>query len=259
MVDGTAMHFMLQAQPGSERISRRDVKSIYEATLTVLEEVEQYVTGADAKADWRWAEDYRVPLVATVNGLDHSTLERIAHTAQDAFDQAQNDSVSGSEVQLSDKAMKAIGRILKLLDHVDSITVESDGRARTTIESAKIVQAVGQRRRRVYSSIEGHLVTLSDRGTSIAGRVVEGGTGQPVWCHFPVELAEEVSGLFRRNIVVSGMVAYDAHGSPVTVIEIDSVEPRERDVSLASMVGAAPSLLGGRTVEEFIQAMRVND
>ena len=253
-----AVTFILDAETGEDPIRKRDVRELYNATLALLQTVEHAMTGQTA-AEWAWFEDYHLPLMASVNGQDHPTLQRIAHAAHDALvgSSAEEPPAARDAPEFGEPVQKAVNRILRVLKRVDSITFQAEGRPEARIERVNLTEVVGRTHvRRVYSTVEGRLVTLSDRTTSIYGRIIEIGTARRVWCRIPVELNDEVSALFRHNVIASGMVAYDNGGNASSITDIDRIENRPRESALTTLIGAAPTLLGDRTTEEFLQELR---
>ena len=261
MPESTTVILYIDAESGGEPIRRKDIQTLFTSAQALLEEIEEEITGAPPQAEWRWAEDYHLPLTASVNGVDAATLNRIAVTAHEVFEQARRE---GRKVQwpqeFTERAKRSVQNMLRVLKRIEAIEVTSNGRV-TRIESAEISETVGRQRvRRVLSTVEGHLSTLSDRGTYIYGRLIEHGTGAHVWCHFPNEFADDISGLFRHHrVIVLGYVTYDDKGHPTSVTHVEQVRERERSEPLPSFIGVAPSITGGRTVEDFIQVMRDDD
>ena len=259
MPDATTVQFVLEAQMGEQPIRGNDTRELWNATRALLNEVEQFITGESAQAHWDWADDYHMPLVASANGVNYSTLETIAVTARELLGRTQ----SGEMVAVTpglEGARKAANRILRILDRVEAIVVRTDDGEETRIDSAVISERVGKQKvRRVYSSVEGHLAMLSDRGSYIAGRIIEHSSGRSILARFSPDLADSVSTMFKHNVLAYGMVAYDGGGYPTSIVEIREIEQRDRNVSLAESIDTARSLIGPMGLDEILELMRPSD
>lgn len=241
-------------------IRRQDVITLISGVEQVLTEIEASVTGEAPQATWMWGDDeYHLPLTASVNGISLPTLSRVADTFREGFAQAALDGEIEWSVDLSEQGRAAARRILRTLDHLDALVISTGPdpiAPPVRIESAQVSERVGRRLRRTRSTVEGHLASLSDRGTYIRGRIVERGTNVSVVCHFPLEMANQVSQLFRQNALVAGDVAYDEEGNPRSVIPVAEIEGRGREGPLADFIGSAPSILGERGLEDLLRKIR---
>ena len=242
-------------------IRRQDVIVLTEAVERVLREIETSVTGEAAQATWVWGEDeYHLPLTASVNGLTLPTLSMVAETFRDGFAQAADGGAIDWPIDLSEGGREAARRVLKTLDHLDTLIISTGpdpAGPPVRIESAQVSQQVGRRRlRRVRSTVEGHVASLSDRGSYIRGRVVERGTRVSVTCRFPLDMAEQVALIFRSNALLTGDVAYDDDGRPKSIAPVTEIQTRDPDVRLTDFFGVAPGIQGGRSLDEFLHELR---
>ena len=246
--------FLIDAQVGEQPLTRADVQRLLDNTFALLREIETAVTNEPPHAVWRVGEEYRLPLVASPNGLDASTLMRVATAAQAAF--GVETDTSAPTIHISAKARASIAAIRKIVEKLDELTIQV-GDVPITVEPEPSDASIRERVPRVLSTVEGHLATISDRGTYIYARLVEQGTNRRVGCRFSTELKERVASLFgHTNVIVTGMVAYDADGAPMSIVDVESVEERPEGPPLESFIGSTPGLLGGLTFEQFVQEMR---
>ena len=242
-------------------IRRKDVQTLFNGFEKVLREIEASITGEAPRATWVWGEEeYRLPLTASANGVPFPTLTRVGEMLWEGFDQATEGGTIEWPVDLSDQGRKAAQRILKTLDRLDALTITTGpdpSRPPIRIESAEVSDRVGRPRlRRAPSTVEGYLASLSDRVSYIRGRVIERGTRVNVICYFPLDLEEQVSPLFRHNVILSGETAYDDDGNPRSVFPVVEIEGRERTTPLVDFIGSAPSILGERELDGFLRELR---
>ena len=240
-------------------IRRDDVRTLFNGLEEVLKEIEASITGEAARATWVWGEEeYHLPLTASANGVPFPTLTRVGEAFREGFGQATQGGAIEWPVDLSDQGRRAAQRILKTLDRLDALTITTDpSRPPIRIESAEVSDRVGRPRlRRAPSTVEGHLASLSDRVSYIWGRVIERGTRVNVICHFPLDLGEQVSPLFRHNVILSGETAYNDDGYPHSVVPVVEIEGRERTTPLVDFIGSAPSILGERELDGFLRELR---
>ena len=244
-------------------IRRQDIVTLTNAVEQVLREIEMSVTGEAPQATWVWGEDeYHLPLMASANGVTLPTLSTVAAAFRDGFAQAATGEVIDWPSDLSEQGRTAAQRILRTLDHLDTLIITTGPDPvgpPVRIESAQVSERVGRRRlRRTRSTVEGHVASLSDRGSYIRGRVVERGTGVNVTCQFPLEMAEQVALMFRSNALLTGDVAYDEEGNPRSMAPVTAIDTRNRGTPLVDFVGSAPNILGGRNLDGFLRDLRAD-
>ena len=251
---------LLDAESGSP-IRPDDVRTLFNGLEGVLKEIEASITGEAPRATWVWGEEeYHLPLTASANGVTFPTLTKVGETFREVFGLAAEGGAIEWPVDLSDQGRRAAQRILKTLDHLDALTITTSpdpSGSPIRIESAEVSDRVGMPRlRRAYSTVEGYLASLSDRVSYIRGRVIERGTRVSVICHFPLDLGEQVSPLFRHCVVLTGETAYDDDGNPRSVVPVVEIEGRERTTPLVNFIGSAPSILGERELDGFLYELR---
>ena len=245
-----------------------DVKLII-ATLrdveNILSEIERSISAdRDAKAHWTWGEEAHLQFVASPNGVAEDTLGRVLEVVHDGFEGAMDAAQSNRSVEwppeFGARAQHSAQRILQSLKHLESLTIETTGRPPLEIQEARIEQLfTGQVVRRVYSSVEGVLEMVSRRGKTVRAGLREHGTGAYVKCRLDAdEWFDELrdGALWGKRVLVEGRVAYDEEGTPLSIIDVTSVNERKSESLIRDFRGSVPNLTGGLSTEEFIAKVR---
>ena len=247
-----------------------DVKLIVAALRdieNILSEIERSVSAdRDAKAHWAWGEEAHLQFVASPNGVAEATLGRVLEVVHDGFEGAVGAAQSNGGVkwppEFGVRAQHSAQRVLRLLKHLESITIETTGRPPLEIREARIEQLfAGLPVQRVYSSVEGVLEMVSRRGKIVRAGLREHGTGTYVKCRLAAEewfddLRDRA--LWGKRVLVEGRVAYNEEGTPLSIVDVTSVVERESGPRIRDFRGSVPDLTGGLSTEEFIARVRGN-
>jgi hypothetical protein len=261
-----AFSFSLQLT-AEAHVGADDVTETARAVDLLLRELERRIDpSGKARASWKWSEpDPTLQFTATRNGVSADTLSHVVGAAQEGFERAAAAVETGLATtdwppEFSDKARSYAERILQRLERLQSIVVQATGHDPLEIREAnigKIVRAQ-DRRRRIFSSVDGVLRVLSGGDRLVWAGLREHRTNAYVRCSFDAaEWRERLGSLWEHRVVVEGMVAYDDQRRPRSIVDVKRVTPRTRGpVSLTELAGSAPSLTGGLPAEDFVALIR---
>jgi hypothetical protein len=247
-----------------ERLDADTISSLVKNILDILKDVERQVTKHNrATVKWQWAEDTKINVVATVNGVSEDELSQMVDIARLGFvrasEAAQGDQKVAWPQEYGDAARKGAEAILKQLDRLESLTIEATNHEPIDIRSAKVETLIrAHAPQRVRSSVEGVLELISHKGTSIRAGIREHRTRRYVRCSLATNKWLDTlkhTPLWDQRVVVEGMVAYDETGHPISITDVTSITPRQGR-PLREFEGALPDLTNGRTTEDFMAELR---
>lgn len=240
------------------------VRATLQNVETLLRAIEREVSGGQSKVRWEWGEDARLSFVAHVNGVDEATLARVVSIARDGFSRAVRATDSDLPVEwpaeFTAQARESASRILRGLDQLESLTVESTGSEPLEIRRVRLEQVVtGRAVRRVSSSVEGILEMVAHRSGTVRAGLREVGTNHYVRVSFDaVRWIDELRdrALWDKRVTVYGLVSYGEEGEPRSITDIENVLTRESGISLLDFEGLAPELTQGLTAEDHLEKLR---
>jgi hypothetical protein len=230
---------------------------------TVLQEVEASLTNEPPKAAWRVEDTSGFRAVASPNGVSEATLQRVIERAYDGFKRV--DQANGRPVnwpaEISIRARRAIRRVFKHLDKIESLTIQGEGIEPLTLVRSDTEQAPEPARPSYYevSQLDGRLDLISVR-SRLLFVIEEHVTGVRVPCRFPDHMTEEIKAALGARVVVEGLIRYNADGVPTSMSNVTDLFVRPKPLkTLEELVGSAPDFTGGIDPVEYIRTMRDQD
>jgi hypothetical protein len=230
-----------------------------ETTERILAEVEKEVLNTSrAEAHWHWASEINIPLQASPNGVSREALQEIARVTRDGL---QAGAVTRGIPEwpaafppASRERAKSIGRDINRADTPATIQAADDDAVVIEPESTKHARAF--QFKRVASTVEGTLRSLSARNGWTEARILELFTTRLVWVRLTDEQGEAAAPYYKKRLIIEGLVAYDPGGHPLSVLSVSSLSPRLGNVPLLESLGSAPELTGGADSPDFIAKLR---
>ncbi len=230
---------------------------------TALWDVEEQLTRRPPQVAWIFDDEPVVRAVASPDGVNADTLLRIVREVRAGFKSVLD--AEGHPVKwpatFGERAKRAVKKIIRQLERVNTITVAAHDAEPLTISRAVIRYEVGGRVPPLYaevSSLDGVLDLISVRGRPHFG-LEEHVTGRRVRCSFPEAMFEEVKKALGSRVVVEGLVKYRHDGTPVSIGEVRSLWVRPAVQPIAEIVGKFPDFTGGLPAGEYVRRMREDD
>ncbi len=246
-----------------DKLTARDVHATLGDVEALLRELERTISpDRKARATWEWGDvGVDLDLVARPNGASAETLQAVVRAAHAGFETAQAAADTSSPAVLPGSfdpdAQELLRKILGRLKRLTGITVGATGEATFEVTAANIGQTVRARRvRRVFSSVDGELYIIGGGEKIIRALLSEHRTHVHVRCTFSADWEERLRNLWRKRVVIEGMVAYSADGKPRSIIDPTLITPRLPGPSLRRLEGAAPDLTGDLSDDDYLTKLR---
>lgn len=194
---------------------------------------------------------------------DTDNSERIARSFTDGLNVVASEGVSPPLFTLDN--LMSVLRITQAFhrDGITAVDVQQDDEhgARLDRDSQGKVQPLVGVHHRVIGSIEGRIELVSLHHPYRRFNIYHSRTGKAVRCTLPEAIEADVIEALRkrRRVIVSGEIAYNVRGEPLTVSISGSIRvlPSESELpSLEQMLGAIPDLTGDLTTEEHLRRLR---
>lgn len=240
----------------------RDMATALQSAQVILADVERNVRQRDdAEAVWIWSQEPEFTLRCSVNGIDERSLQQIVTVATDGMKAAvaarENLAVDWP-AEFGEVARTNAFAIVNLLQDQEFLTVEATG-----IDEVEVIPLDVKRSRRLISSVDGVIATLSRfRRNTIYAAVSEWRTGYKVKCYLRRDqwLADLTDrNLWEKHVTVYGRVTYDADGIPVSVTDVSRIDERSGRVKLSEMEGKLSGMTGRLSPEGFVRRLRGGD
>jgi hypothetical protein len=264
--EGDVYTFRLQMTAAAQ-LRAQDVLDTARDIDVLLSELERVISpDGKAVASWHWSEpDPSLEFVASPNGASADTLSHVVSALQEGFAvaaTATNETPVWPQ-EFSTLAQKRAQSVLERLARLQSIIVQATGQEPLIIQEANVGKVVHAQppTHRIYSSIDGVLTVLNASKTRVIWAWLrEYRTNLPVRCSFDRDTwHEKLGALWDHRVVVEGMVAFDEHRRPQSIVDVKRVTPRHHGRPLSELAGSAPDLTGGLSAEDFIALVRRND
>ena len=240
-----------------DRLDARAVAEALQQMEALLLDVESRLTNKAAVGHWKWADEAITTLkfVISPNGVTPDVIEHTLADVTTGFNAGQSLDASFPE-SFGPAAIQSVRSILRRLETVEAIVVEATGQPTLEITDAPLPGITRRRTRRVWSSVDGILETMTAKsGLTVAG-VREHGTGRFVKLLFSnEEWDSRLQSLWKQRVLVEGRVAYNADGEATSITEVEAINPRET-TNLRDFRGMLPELTQGRSPEEHVAKVR---
>jgi hypothetical protein len=236
----------------------------FQATARELEQalrdIERNLTHKPARIDWRWDDEPIIRAAASGNGVPAETINEIVRQARLGFQkiiEAQGKSVDWP-ASFGDRAKRAIEKVVKQLDVVDAIRLETSTDASPLfIDQVALKQDFGRRiAPSEIASIDGVLELISVRGR-LHITIQEHGTGRRIRCTLPDTLFDRAKNALGRRVVVEGLLHFGSTGEPYALTEITDLWERPAEKRpLEELRGSEPDFTDGLPAEDYVHAIR---
>jgi hypothetical protein len=139
--------------------------------LDILKDVEEGLTQRKAKVKWQWDDEAILRFSASPNGLPESTLLEVVRIARNGFEkmvEAEGKHRVDWPQAFGNRAKRAVRSIIRRLDKVEAITIQTPAAAPLFIDHAILQEEFGAvtkpRTYTEFSSVDGMLDLISVRG-----------------------------------------------------------------------------------------------
>ena len=232
-------------------------------TRVMMADIERHVRNVpEASAQWEWYGNPEVILGCTPNGIDESTLKRMADIGSDGMKVAFSMRTNPAEMpqwpsEFGDEAKASALAIVGLLAPDDLLIFGNDADLQIAIVDPRPV-------RRLVSSVDGVITSLNGRfrANTMYAQVIEWRTNHTVKCF--LDRGRWLDELRRRNVweqhvIVYGRVLYNADGVPVTITDVTEIHERDSTVKLSDLEGRLQGMTGRYGVQGFVRRTRGGD
>jgi hypothetical protein len=226
---------------------------------TVLRDIEQRITRANAKIEWRWGDDAIIRAVASPNGVEESVIAQIVKEARLGFERVAN--ADGGNINwppsFGPKAKNALTRVVKQLEKVNAITVDTEYEPPLVIDRVVLKEEIGRKGIPTeVTSVDGKLDLISVRGRPYFS-IEEHGTGKRIRCILSEDLFDRAKDSLGRRVVVDGTMRFTRNGEPWMLTNITSLWSRpDEKRKLEELQGLIPDFIEGESAEDYVHNMR---
>ena len=161
--------------------------------------------------------------------------------------------------QMSDSALAGIKQLAKLSKRLgpSSIYMPANGQPKResliTQVTMDAVEELTGTRYTAYGSVSGKLEAITVHGRS-EFRVCDTSTGKVFRCKYKPEIEPKILRLLRKHVLVSGIIASNAGGFPISVEVEELAEKAQISVpaNIREMAGFIKDYTGGRRLRDYL-------
>jgi hypothetical protein len=225
----------------------------------VLRDIEEHITKRDSRIEWRWDDDAVITAIASPNGVAEPVITQIVKEARLGFERIAR--AAGGEIDwpptFGRKARNALTRVVRKLNQVRAITVDTVHEAPLVIDHVEFKEKIGEPSvPKEFTSVDGVLELVSVRGR-LNFTIEEHGTKKRIRCTVSDELFQKAKDALGKRVVVEGTMRFTRDGQPSLLSNVTSIWERPPEKrKLEDLQGIIPDFTNGESAEDYVRSIR---
>ena len=247
----------------SDKVSLGDFAASLKGFLRLLKNFDSTVSGKESGTQ-RWevtTVTMNSPIVIGVTPTTKARMSDFSEAIEAELLNSSNTLTARKErtPQMSDSALAGMRQLAQLSKRIgpSSIYMPANGKPKRetliTQVTMEVVEELTGIRYRAYGSVSGKLESITVHGKS-EFRVWDTSTGKAVRCRYKPEIELKILRLLRKPVSVSGIIASNAAGYPISV-EVEELSEKTQitvPANIREMAGFMRDYTGGRKLKDYL-------